>query len=247
MHRFRVAPAQISEGRVRFTHEQAHQITRVLRMRRGDTVAVFDGTGGEHEAELITVGANETSALLKGLRATTPEPAPRVILLQGLPKGEKMELIIRQATELGIYRIVPVLCQRSVARGSGRLPRWRLIAQEAAEQCGRAVVPQIDEPIRFTDFSTALGSAGLRGITLWEDERSRGFKNALRHMVTVDPLHLLVGPEGGLATDEVKMAGGLGFVTASLGGRTLRTETATLAAVSIIQYELGDLGVPRGG
>ncbi|MGH7409946.1 MAG: RsmE family RNA methyltransferase [Candidatus Methylomirabilis sp.] len=144
----------------------------------------------------------------------------------------------------GHRRIVPVLCQRSVARGSGRLPRWRHIAQEAAEQCGRAVVPQIDEPIRFIDLSAALGSAGLRGITLWEDERSRGFKDALQHMATVDPLYLLVGPEGGLAPDEVKMAGGLGFVTASLGRRTLRTETATIAAVSIIQYELGDLGKP---
>ncbi len=247
VHRFRVAPAQLSEGRVRFTREQAHQIARVLRMRRGDTVAVFDGTGREHEAELITVGPNETSALLKGLRATTPEPAPRLILLQGLPKGEKMELIVRQATELGIYRIVPVLCQRSVARGSGRFPRWRLIAQEAAEQCGRTVVPQIDEPIRFTDFSAALGSAGLRGITLWEDERSRGFMDALKQMATVDPLYLLIGPEGGLAPDEVRLAGGLGFVTASLGRRTLRAETATLAAVSIIQYELGDLGLPREG
>jgi len=247
VHRFYVAPAQISEGRVRFTREQAHQIARVLRMRRGDTVAVFDGTGHEHEAELITVGAKETSAVLKGLRTASPEPARRLILLQGCPKGEKMELIVRQATELGICRIVPVLCQRSVARGAGRLPRWRLIAQEAAEQSGRAVVPRIDEPIRFTDFSAAFGRAGLRGIMLWEDERSRGFKEALQLMATVDPLHLLVGPEGGLAEDEVRMAEGLGFVTASLGRRTLRTETATIAALGIIQNELGDLGLAKDG
>ena len=247
IHRFCVAQAQLSDGRVRFTREQAHQIVRVLRLRRGDTVAVFDGTGAEHEAELITLGAKETTALLKGPRATAPEPLLRLILLQGLPKGEKMELIIQKATELGIHRIIPVLCERSVARSSGRPPRWRLIAREAAEQCGRAVVPQIDEPIRFASFIAAEGSAGLRGIALWEDERARGLKDALRLMATADPLHLLVGPEGGLAPDEVRMAGDLGLVTASLGRRTLRTETATLAAVGIIQYELGDLGLLGGG
>lgn len=246
LHRFCVAPAQISEGRVRFSREQVHQIVRVLRMRRGDTLAVFDGMGAEHEAELTTVGSGEVTALLKGMRATASEPSLRLVLLQGLPKAEKMELIVQKATELGIHRIVPLRCERSTSKGSGRLPRWRIIAREAAEQCGRAMVPRIDEPASFAAFFAAEGGAGLRGIALWEGEEGRGLREALTLMAGAERLHVLVGPEGGLAPDEVELAGHLGLVTASLGQRTLRTETAALVALGIIQYELGDLGLPGG-
>ncbi len=246
LHRFCVAPAQISEGRVRFSREQAHQIVRVLKMRRGHTLAVFDGAGAEYEAELIALGGDEATALLTGTRATVPEPALRLILLQGLPRAEKMELIVQKATELGVHRIVPLLSARSVSRGSGRLPRWRIIAREAAEQCGRAVVPVIDDPVSLAAFFAADGGAGLRGIALWEHEGGRGLREALRRLGHVEHLNLLVGPEGGLAPDEVEMAGHRGLVTASLGQRTLRTETATLVALGILQYELGDLGLPGG-
>lgn len=244
LHRFYVAPAQISEGRVHFSREQAHQILRVLRMRTGDTVAVFDGTGAEHEAELLSLGAREATARLTRMRATAPEPPLRLILLQGLPKTEKMELIIQKSTELGIHRIVPLLCERSVSKGAGRLQRWRIIAREAAEQCGRAMVPIVDPPVPLTAFFAAEGGAGFRGITLWEDEAGRGFREALHLMAQAERLYLLVGPEGGLAADEVKLASDAGLVSVSLGQRTLRTETAALVALGIIQYELGDLGMP---
>jgi 16S rRNA (uracil1498-N3)-methyltransferase len=246
LHRFCVEPAQISGGRVRFSSEQTHQIVRVLRMRLGDTLAVFDGTGAEHEAELITLSDAEVTARLKRIRATVPEPALRLTLLQGLPRAEKMELIVQKATELGVYRIVPLLCARSVSKGFGRLQRWRTIAREAAEQCGRAVVPTIGDPVPFTGFFGAEGGAALRGIALWEDEQRRSVREALKLMVHAEPMHLLVGPEGGLEPDEVSLAGDRGLVTASLGRRTLRTETATLVALGVIQYELGDLGLSRG-
>ena len=244
-HRFCVTPAQISEGRVRFSRDQVHQIARVLKMRRGDALAVFDGTGAEYGAELITLGNGEATALLKEIRATVPEPALRLILLQGLPRAEKMELIVQKATELGVHRIVPLLCARSLSKGSGRLPRWRIIAREAAEQCGRAVVPVIDDPVSLAGFFGADGGAGLRGVALWEHEGGRGLREAVRLIGHVEHLNVLVGPEGGLAPGEVEMAGHRGLLTASLGQRTLRTETATLVALGILQYELGDLGVPR--
>jgi 16S rRNA (uracil1498-N3)-methyltransferase len=247
LHRFCVTPAQISEDRVRFSREQTHQIVRVLKMRRGDMAAVFDGTGAEYFVELITLAGGEATALLTGNRATVPEPALRLSLLQGFPRAEKMELIVQKATELGVHRIVPLLCARSVSRGSGRLQRWRIIAREAAEQCGRAIVPPIDDPVSFAAFFGADGGAGLCGIALWEREGGRGLREAVRLIGHVEHLNLLVGPEGGLAPDEVKMAGDRGLVTASLGQRTLRTETATLVALGILQYELGDLGVASGG
>jgi 16S rRNA (uracil1498-N3)-methyltransferase len=244
LHRFFVAPTQISAGVVRFTPEQAHQIARVLRMRRGDTVVVFDGTGAEHEAELTRVDGRESVARVAASRATTRESGLRLVLLQGVPKGEKMDLIVRGATELGVHRIVPVVCERSVPTGSGRLSRWRQIAREAAEQCGRAMVPPTDEPIGLSAFFERHAGRVLCGITLWEAERARGLKDALRLIGDADSIHLLVGPEGGLVTPEVEAAAGAGFHAASLGRRTLRTETAALVAVGLIQYELGDLARP---
>jgi 16S rRNA (uracil1498-N3)-methyltransferase len=242
LHRFCVEPDQVSRGRVRFSHEQAHQILRVLRMRRGDTMTVFDGTGTEYEAELIALGTGAATALLKGIRAAMPESPLRLVLLQGVPKGEKMEVIVQKATELGVHRIVPLLCERTVARGAGRLPRWRTVAREAAEQCGRAVVPQVDPPVSLGGFLGAQGGARLSGVTLWEDEAGRGLKEALPPMADADYLHVLIGPEGGLAADEVKLALKAGLVPTTLGRRILRTDTAAVAALTIIQYELGDLG-----
>jgi 16S rRNA (uracil1498-N3)-methyltransferase len=247
VHRFYVAPGQVSKDQVRFTPEQAHQIVRVLRLRRGDTLAVFDGTGAEYAAEIITLGAGKVSARLRERRPTTPEPALRLVLLQGVVKGEKMDLIVQKATELGVRRIVPVLCERSVSRSLGRPARWRIIAREAAEQCGRALLPEIDDPVSLPAFFAAERSAGLAGITLWEEERSRGLREAVQLVAKAERLHLLVGPEGGLAAHEVRLAEETGLHAASLGRWTLRAETAGLAAIGIIQYELGDLGLPSTG
>ncbi|MGH7369912.1 MAG: 16S rRNA (uracil(1498)-N(3))-methyltransferase [Candidatus Methylomirabilaceae bacterium] len=244
VHRFYVAQGRVSEDRVHFTPEQAHQIARVLRLRRGDTVTVFDGTGAEYTAELTALGTGKAAARLTERRAAHPEPPRHLVLLQGVVKGEKMDLIIQKATELGVRRIVPVLCERSVPKGLGRPARWRIIATEAAEQCGRAILPELDDPVPLPAFLEAERGGGFTGITLWEDERSRGLKEAMQIVANAERLYLLVGPEGGLAAHEVKLAEGAGLITASLGRRTLRAETATLAVLGIIQYELGDLGLP---
>jgi len=243
VHRFYVVPGQVSGDRVRFTPEQAHQIARVLRLRRGDRLAVFDGTGAEYGAELIELEGDEATACLTERRATNSEPALRLVLLQGVVKGEKMDLIVQKATELGVRRIVPVLCERSVPRGFGRPARWRTIAREAAEQCGRAVLPEINDPVALPAYFAAERGTGVTGITLWEDERSRGLREVLRLMANAGCLHLLVGPEGGLAVHEVRLAEEAGLYAASLGRRTLRAETAAVAALGVIQYELGDLGL----
>ena len=119
-----------------------------------------------------------------------------------------------------------------------------MIGREAAEQCGRATLPVVDPPVSFAAFFAGEGGVGLHGLTLWEDEAGTGVRDALKLMRPGEHLCLLVGPEGGLTADEVTRAGHAGLVTASLGRRTLRTETAALVALSIIQYELGDLGMP---
>jgi len=246
LHRFYVDPARIAAGRARLTRAQAHQIARVLRLRRGDLVAVFDGTGAEYEAELLEFGEAGATALLKAPRRAQPEPALRLVLLQGLPKGDKMDLVVQKATELGVHRIVPLLCERSVARRGGRLARWLQIAQESAEQSGRAVVPRIEAPLPFAAYFSAGGGSEMRGLALWEEEQATTMRAALAGLSGLNCLHLLVGPEGGLTRGEVALATRRGLLSVTLGPRTLRSETAGLVAMAIIQYERGDLGAPAG-
>jgi 16S rRNA (uracil1498-N3)-methyltransferase len=247
IHRFYVAPHQLSRGQVRFTPEQAHQIARVLRLKRGDTLVVFDGTGVEYAAAIVELGAGTATARLGDRRETSEESPHRLILLQGVVRGEKMDLIVQKATELGVRRITPLLCERSVPRGSGRPARWRIIAREAAEQCGRPFLPEIDDPVTLSAFFAAERRGGLAGIALWEGERSRGFREALQLVPRRERLHLLVGPEGGFTANEIRLAEEAGLHAASLGRWTLRAETAALAALGIIQYELGELGLPSTG
>jgi 16S rRNA (uracil1498-N3)-methyltransferase len=185
-------------------------------------------------------GARSTTLALGARRSAQP-PEVKITLLQAVSKGERMDLVVQKATELGVTRIVPVLSARSVPRpgAEGRHKRWRTIAQEAARQCGRADLPAVEVPC---PLAQALGEAaagpGTR-LVLWEASSGAPLRRALdgsERAVT-----LLVGPEGGLAADEVEAAVAAGFRPVGLGPRILRTETAALVAVALVQAALGGL------
>jgi len=243
MPRVYIPPERIIGTEILLQTKEARYLLTVLRLTAGDAVTVFDGEGTEYRAELR---ADEDQgvylAIQEELHPVRESPL-RITLGQGLLKGERMKFVIQKATELGVDRIIPLVTARSIPivegeRESLRLERWARIAQEAAKQSGRTVVPGIGPIKELADFLVA--SAGAR-IMFWEGEPTPLRKIADQ----IDPqqgMTVLIGPEGGFSEDEVLAAQRQGFIVAGLGQRVLRAETATLSVLSIIQHRFGDLG-----
>ena len=268
MHRFVIALGvcpTIGEC-VSLPPEEAEHLNRVLRLKTGDAVEIFDDAGHSWSGEVADV--SKSSAKVR-VTACLPgrEPSLRVTLFQGLPKSDKMELIIQKATELGVFAVVPVIMERSVARaqsGEGKALRWRRIALEATKQCGGARVPHIAEPIDsaemtkriravpFCDSSTTGKFRSSRSLsTTTPSARITLMPYEMEHNLTLpaalacamrgqtSPLvpqavSLIIGPEGGISPKEAEEWVGAGALAVTLGPRILRTETAAIAALSIL-------------
>jgi 16S rRNA (uracil1498-N3)-methyltransferase len=206
----------------------------------GAEVGLFDGQGWEVEARIESVGKATVEVSLGERRQLKAAPCD-ITLIQSVPRGERMDLIVQKTTELGVARIVPVLSQHGMTKPPpGRARRWLTIAEEAARQSGRADVPAIDEPLPLASAIAQLGApVGEDRFLLWEGERaqslSRRLASALKRVV------LMVGPEGGFATAEVEACGQAGFQSVGLGPRILRTETAAIVAVALTQAAAGGL------
>jgi 16S rRNA (uracil1498-N3)-methyltransferase len=244
MRRFTLAPERSAGGRVVFDADESRHLARVLRLRPGDTVVATDGAGRDYTVRLERVGATATGTILAEATGVPASPLA-ITLVQGVPKGDRMEAIVRAVTELGVSRVWPALCERTVVRREpagwrDRARRWQRVAREAAKQSGRAVIPEVEAPRPLLGWLAAGAPADL-GLCLWEGggaplgtvmERAGGPRSAL----------LVVGPEGGLAPAEVEAASTRGLTVVSLGPRVLRTETAGPAVVAILQSRFGDLG-----
>jgi 16S rRNA (uracil1498-N3)-methyltransferase len=239
-HRLFVAPEQLAQGpRVKLSEEQARYLGGVLRLRPGAEVEVFDGAGRRFRA-VLGAGVLEIGALVPEDRSGVD-----VVLVQALAKGEKMDLVVQKATELGATRIVPLATDRAVvrleeSRSVARAERWRRIAQEASRQSGRADVPGIDAPAGWADvFSLLAAEPDRRPLLLDPEAKDLRLGAAARG---VSRLLLAVGPEGGFSAAEKAEAAANGFVAAGLGSRVLRTETAGLAALAVVLHVHGELG-----
>src|SRR5215510_10723137 len=166
VRRFTIAPERIRDGRVVFDRDESRHLARVLRLRSGDTVLATDGTGREYTVRLESIGEEATGTVLR-VGATEQESPIRITLVQAVPKGDKMESIVRAATELGVTRVVPALTARTVValdpgRWRDRARRWQRVAKEAAKQCGRAVVPPVEAPQPLVDALDHVDKADLR-------------------------------------------------------------------------------------
>lgn len=237
-HRFFVPPADIRDGMVWFSPVQAHQIARVLRLRPGDPVQVFDGTGRELRAELVTAAPRKAAARVTETSRRPPADL-RISLAQVVPRGPQMDLIVAKATELGVSRIVLLESAHSVRRGAERLARWRRIAAEAAEQSERGEVPELVSLGGLDDF--LAGHPAAEPLILCHDEGGAAPLSALcAGLAGVSALSLLVGSEGGFGPDEIARCQAAGARVAWLGPRRLRSETAALAALAVVQVCLGD-------
>ncbi|MBS3984739.1 MAG: 16S rRNA (uracil(1498)-N(3))-methyltransferase [Selenomonadales bacterium] len=243
MPRFFLSTRQGERGTI--DGKEAHHLFAVHRHRVGDAIEVVHA-GQVLRAEIIEASTRAVTVRLTA-QLVSPEAKLKVTLLQGFPKGDKLELIIQKAVELGVARVLPVTCSRSLAhvpsgKVAARVERWRTIAAEAAKQSGRAVVPEISQPAEFTG---AIGEVQASLKLVAYEVAGSGLKEVLRRAgenQNLDSVACLVGPEGGLSRDEVEAAEAAGFVPVTLGPRILRTETAALTLVSAVMYELGDVG-----
>ena len=220
-------------------------IRRVLRLKAGDEISVFDGSAKEYQGTILEENSFSIAVRIEHRFTSKRESSLEITLAQSLLKGEKMDFLVRKATELGVKDIVPFSSSRSVpllesAKELERRRRWEKIAIEAAKQCGRGRLPKIGS---LRDYRTALLSApsdSLRFI-LWEKE-GRRLKEILGRARKQNRIFFIVGPEGGFSRQEVEEAMEKAFVPVTLGERILRAETASLCLLSILQYEFGDMG-----
>lgn len=231
---------------VTLERELAHYLREVLRLGPGDALQVFDGAGRVREARVAKSAPGAVVLVLGEAREAAP-PLADVALVQGIGKGEKMDWVVQKATELGAARILPAACERSVVRldarrAADRAARWRRIALEAARQCGRADVPAVEEILPFAEAVAALAARDGLKLCCDEAERRRGLREVLAAAGGARRFAVAVGPEGGLSRAEVEAAARAGFAPVTLGPRVLRTETAALAVLAIVQHVAGDLG-----
>ena len=250
MHRFFVEPDQIVGDLISIEGPDAHHIADVLRLSPGDPIIVCDGEGYEYQGDIIRYTKDEVTVQVLSVRKSVSESPIRIILAQGMPKKpETLELVIQKATELGVARVVPLITERAVVRLKEerlekRLSRWNRIALEAAKQSQRAKVPTVDSPLNLTEFLETIPRDAFC-LMPWEMEKSTGIKKALDWELNnrfARTVVVLIGPEGGFSEQEIDIACRAGAVPVSMGPRILRTETAGITALGIIQYELGDLG-----
>lgn len=219
----------------------AHHLTRVLRLREGAVLSVFDGEGQEYRAEISRIQGSDVQVRLDAPLPTPAESALQVTLVQGISRGERMDWTLQKATELGIAAIVPVITARSVVRLEPRQAQkkqahWRAVVTSACEQSGRARIPAVAEPSMLRDFLTNQRKDGLRLVL------SPSAPASLAGLTSMPgKAQILIGPEGGLDDDELLAARDAGFMPVRLGPRVLRTETAAVVALSVLQCLWGDL------
>jgi 16S rRNA (uracil1498-N3)-methyltransferase len=219
----------------------AYHVARVLRMREGAPLHLFDGTGGEFHAQIARIGSDEVIVRLGDRVPGTPESPLRITLVQGVSRGERMDWTLQKATELGVAAIAPVLTARSVVRlddkqARKKLAHWRGIVISACEQCGRSRLPTLCAPVTLRDYFSNVRKEGLRLVLSPSAPASLAGLASLPSRV-----ELLIGPEGGLDDNELTAAQASGFMPVRLGPRVLRTETASVVALSVLQALWGDL------
>ena len=239
MHSCYVPHPQISENTIRISESERHHLLNVLRLRADDQVEVFDGVGNRYVASLCDTRTSPLQAKILQ-QQFHPHTPPYITLFQGLPKFDKMDLIVQKTTEIGVSEIAPMICQRSIPQSlvqEKRMIRWQRIANEAAKQCRRPHFAHVLAPQGLEEGFPRVDHLDLL-ILLWEGEKRNGLKEILRNHGDVKSVGIIVGPEGGFTDDEVELAIQSGCLPATFGDNTLRTETAAIVGVASVMYEL---------
>lgn len=247
MHRFFVTNDLIQGDQVIFPADLSHQITRVLRLRQQERVIVLDNRALEYEVELQTLSKRSVRGIICETRSVQTEPQLYLTLYVALLKGKKLDWVLQKGTELGICRFVPILTHRCVVPSlkqikPGKVNRWQEIVREAAEQSQRGLLPKVSMPHTFENAIREAKQSNGMSLIAWEMRGGASLKKMLN--MATEPqrrtVNLFIGPEGGFEEQEIRFAEQEGVVPVTLGPRILRAETAALAAMTAIFYELGE-------
>lgn len=246
LRRFFVEEIASKGGPCTIRGSEAKHITRVLRMGPGDRLILMDGKGARFQAVIESVRGRDVVVHLEKPLPQPPRPSLVITLCQALLKSQAMDSTVEKTSELGVYRILPFSSERTVVilneeKFANKKRHWREIAQSAAKQSDRRIPAEIGPLLSFNDLLATLEDEDALKVILWEEEGAVDLKEIIRASQLVKHFIGVVGPEGGFTQEEVQMARGKGFTSASLGQRVLRADTAAITLVAIVQYELGDL------
>lgn len=246
MPRFFAERENIKDTYIIIDNEDVNHISRVLRLGEGDEITVCDGQGFDYKALIREIKSKQIVCDILEKNKSNTEPNIEVILFQGLPKASKMDYIIQKTTELGISKIVPCALSRCVVKlenkkaESKKTERWQKIAQAAAKQSGRGIVPEISMPVSLSEALEQLKKCDICFVP-YECEEINTLKRVLTSVKEPKTVGFIVGPEGGFDPAEIEKISEAGINTITLGKRILRTETAGEAVLSMIMYEIGDI------
>ena len=243
MHHFFVDPAQVMGDFIRITGPDVNHMKNALRMKQGEEVLVSDGTGTDYHCCLSSLNSDCVEARIVSADRDGRELPSRIWLFQGLPKSDKMELIIQKAVELGAWEVIPVATKRAVVKldqkkAAKKRERWSGISESAAKQAGRNVIPEIKQVMNFQE---ALSYAKSLDVLLIPYELAEGMQATKERIQAIQPgqsVGIFIGPEGGFEQEEVKLAMEAGAYPITLGRRILRTETAGMTMLSVLMYHL---------
>lgn len=229
-----------TDDKIIINDDDAFHISSVLRLKTGDEIIVCDGNSNDYICEIETISKNEIVTKVTAMKKNLAEPKIEIILFQGMPKSDKMELIIQKCVELGVSKIVPVITEFTISRPSvkkdNKINRLRKISESAAKQSGRGVIPEVSDIVGFKQCISIMRTLSA-SIVAYEKENENSLKSFLKAFKG-NSLGILIGPEGGFSVNEISMLKENGVAPISLGQRILRTETAGFAVISIINYEL---------
>lgn len=243
MQRFFVTPDQVGEDKIRIQGSDVNHMKNVLRMRPGEEVMVSDGNNLQYRCRVEDYPEGEAVLAILEAGLVDTELPSRIYLFQGLPKQEKMELIVQKAVELGVCQVIPVQTRRCVVKldakkAAKKVQRWQQIAESAAKQAGRGYIPAVSEVMTFQE---ALAFSEALDIRLIPYELADGMEGTRKILDGIRPgqsVGIFIGPEGGFEKEEVSRAVEAGAMPITLGKRILRTETAGIAVLSILMYRL---------
>jgi 16S rRNA (uracil1498-N3)-methyltransferase len=245
MRRFFFDPSKRSGDTVFLSEEESRHIVKVLRLKTGDAIDLLDGLGAMYHAIITNIG-RQVEVYVEGLVAREAGVGKPVWVWQGILKGDKMDTVVQKCTELGVTRMIPFQSSRCQGKlnqmqGQKKHERWQRIGIAACKQCLRLQPIQIDTPLTYPEsLNTKSDDNGMLRLLFWEEEKNTHLHD-LANIDKASSYALMLGPEGGITREEIELARLAGWRTVSLGDRILRAETATISAVSIVQYLSGNL------